>query len=199
MPSAVLDAGHEGMTLTDFVESPTARAAELSAAQVLALRLYSSSVYRTINCALRDGCSAARPHPFPALVAHLAEAIKQLRSVGATPPCLWRGVRDFEAGDEFLQRGGTEMAPLSTTADRRVAEEYALRLNAWRATVLFRLKVPTLLQCGADISFCSCFPGEREYLFPPGVHLKPTGEQADERLEGGGAIKVVEVEPVYAY
>ena len=125
--------------------------------------------------------------------------MKKLRGCGSDLPTdLWRGVRDFALGDEFAERGGTEMAPLSTTANRAVAEEYAVRLSAHRATVLFRLSVRGVLHQGADISFCSCFPGEREFLYPPGIYLEPTGVPPV-TLAGWHPIQVVEVKPVYAY
>ena len=41
MPCAVLDLGHQGLTLDDFHSAPAAQAANLSRADVLALRLYS--------------------------------------------------------------------------------------------------------------------------------------------------------------
>ena len=53
MPAATLDRGHHGMRLADFARHPTAVAAGLKRAHVLALRLYSGGVYRTINAALR--------------------------------------------------------------------------------------------------------------------------------------------------
>ena len=214
MPSNILDQGHAGLCLSDFVSHPNARAAKLDTAQVLALRLYTCSVYRSINNPLRRGCTKTQPHPFPALVAHLTEGLKQLRSaalqggdnsVGSR--VLWRGVRDRGVVDEFFERGappcipvpshfllpalpaistncespqplqpsivcgsgrgrgrllalagGTECAPMSTTSDRRVAEEYATRPDANgtpRYSLLFKIVVDNFLHCGADISFLS--------------------------------------------
>ena len=222
MPSSTLDQGHAGLRLNDFVTHPAARAAKLDTAQVLALRLYTCSVYRSINMPLRTGCTLTRPHPFPALVAHLTEGLKQLRSaalqsgdnsVGAR--VLWRGVRDRGIADEFFERGGTECAPMSTTSDRRVAEEYATRLdaagNAPATSVLFKIVVDNFLHCGAEISFLSCFPSEAEWLFPPNTYLLPTQHGADaagaggdvrrrgvmEKTESGADIEVVEVKPSF--
>ena len=46
---------------------------------------------------------------------------------------------------QFFERGGTESAPMSTTSDRRVAEEYATRPdaagNAPATSVLFKIVV----------------------------------------------------------
>jgi len=46
---------------------------------------------------------------------------------------------------------------------------------------------------GADISWLSAFPGEKEVLFPPLTYLKPTG-----RAEVVGQCTVVEVTPTLA-
>jgi len=46
---------------------------------VLALRLYSSPVYKTVTKPLHDGCSPERPHPYPALVCNLIDALARLR------------------------------------------------------------------------------------------------------------------------
>eukprot|EP00966_Prymnesium_polylepis_P127354 2945311-Prymnesium_polylepis.1 len=50
---------------------------------VLALRLFSSSVHRTINWHLRVGCNFDNPHPYPTLVICLVEALHLLRKHGA--------------------------------------------------------------------------------------------------------------------
>lgn len=147
MPSDVLDRGHAGMRLDDFVNHPLARAAQLTRAEVLALRyappqsdhtcvrllgrrrysfclctlsaplvrsLYTTSMYRSINKPLRDGCSESRPHPLPSLVANLSHALSSLRVHGATGSSggsiLWRGVRDFDLSDEFKERGVRALA-----------------------------------------------------------------------------------------
>jgi hypothetical protein len=49
MPDDYVDKGNEGLLLDDFVRKPQATDAGLSAANVLALRLYSSSVFKNIN------------------------------------------------------------------------------------------------------------------------------------------------------
>ena len=82
-PEAFIDHGNVGMSLDDFCALPSAVAAGLKRSHVLALRLYSSSVFRKINLPLHDGCTNERPHPYPALVALLAEAIKKLRAAAA--------------------------------------------------------------------------------------------------------------------
>ena len=84
MPSDVLDYGHAGMTLGSFVAHPTAVAAGLDTAHVLALRIATSSAFRRITGPLFVGCSDEKPHPYPATVAILAEAIRALQTAGAS-------------------------------------------------------------------------------------------------------------------
>ena len=64
--------------------------------------------------------------------------------------------------EEFLKKGGTELAPMSTTSDLKVAVQYSQGVNA----VLLRLRTDSFINRGPDISFLSAFPGESEYLFP---------------------------------
>ena len=137
-----LDRGHQGMRLADFARHPNAVAAGLKRAHVLALRLYSGGVYRTINAALRNGCSLDRPHPYPACVALLAEAIEKLSGRGQshfrvgseTSHTLWHGVTGMQLSYEFLVRGGTSMGLLSASPSRHVAERYAIEFSCGAAS-----------------------------------------------------------------
>ena len=38
----------------------------------------------------------------------------------------WRGMRNRKVPDEFLERGGTELAPMSTTSNLVVAMQYSV-------------------------------------------------------------------------
>jgi len=219
MPADVLDRGHAGMTLDDFVKHPSALSAKLTRAEVLALRLYTTSMYRSINKPLRDGCSEGRPHPFPALVANLSAGLSSLRGNGTTggDMCtprggrvLWRGVRDFDLSDEFKERGGTELAPMSTSMSQSVAAEYATRNNA-RYSLLLRLNASSFMDSGCDISFLSAFPEEQEFLYPPGTYLSlkdgsmrkhervPITRQTSrsELLQHEAEVTIVDVEPAF--
>ena len=79
MPSETLDRGHAGMRLDDFVAHPMAVAAGLGRAHALVLRLATSSAFRRITGPLFVGCSESKPHPYPATVAVLSEAITALQ------------------------------------------------------------------------------------------------------------------------
>jgi len=65
-------------SLDYFAADKMAERAGLNRAHILSLRLYSSSVARTINSKLHDGCSLDRPHPYPATVLILVDALQKL-------------------------------------------------------------------------------------------------------------------------
>ena len=255
------------MRLADFVDHPDARVAALSDAHVLALRLYTTLVYKSINTPLRKlahtpaaGSASARPHPLPVTVAFLSEAIKKLRAVAgasqgdttasgrdrtshgdtsnvheskqggvdATPALgvddcttpaltaanetaggrgnggtgapgplgsvrssphrlldLWRGLKDVSiSGNEaFFRRGGTEVAPMSTTTSLEVA----LRYGASETPVLMQLKAGSFMNMGVDVGFLSAFADECERLYPPLTFLEPKGKprHVDVKLANG--------------
>lgn len=82
-------------------------------------------------------------------------------------------MRDIELGKLFIeeQRGGTEVAPMSTTANISVAIRYGISMR----TLLFKVRVTTFMQYGAELQWLSAFPGESEVCYPPLTYLKPTG------------------------
>ena len=77
---------------------------------------------------------------------------------------LWRGIKGVKAPEEFLRKGGTELAPMSSTCDLRVAARYA---GGVPDALLFMLLVDNFMQEGADLTFLSAFPQERETRHPP--------------------------------
>ena len=78
-------------------------------------------------------------------------------------------MKDVTVPEEFFKTGGTELAPMSTTSDLKVAMQYSKSSQS----VLLRLRTEDFMTRGADISFLSAFPGEAEYLFPPLTYLSP--------------------------
>jgi hypothetical protein len=69
------------------------------------------------------------------------------------------------------------MAPMSTTSDLEVALDYATRTSCEDSetqNMVVKLKIDSFMQRGADVSAFSCFPMEKEYLFPPLCFLEPT-------------------------
>ena len=105
-------------------------------------------------------------------VALLRDALGKLRAVeadrhSATPNKavrrveLYRGMKDVTAPADFMARGGTELAPMSTTSDLAVAMRYSASVKA----VLLRLITDSFIERGPDISFLSAFPGEADSAF----------------------------------
>ena len=58
------------------------------------------------------GCHTSLPDASPDATDHLSEAV------------YWRGMRDLVVTRHFLESGGSELAPMSTTADLDVAVRY---------------------------------------------------------------------------
>ena len=177
--------------------------------QVLALRLYTTIAFKSINIPLRDQSHEAegRAHPLPVTVAHIVKAVLQLRKVEGNEATahdsvdLYRGLAGRSIPPEFLAKGGTELAPLSTTRNLMVALQYAASEHA----VVLRLRTRGLVCRGADIAFISCFPAESEVLFPPLTYLGPVREKDENGVEqlkpplvvsvGAATFSVVDVQP----
>ena len=95
---------------------------------------------------------------------------------------------------EFLKRGGTELAPMSTTADLKIAIEYG---SKGLQSVLLRVRTTGFMNFGAQLKWLSAFPFEEELLYPPITFLKPLrlGLKPREFKIGNAAFKVIDVEP----
>lgn len=200
----------DGMCLEDFAKHPMAMRSSLSLAHVLALRLYTTAAFESINRPLRDRQRTA-PHPFPATVMYIREALQQLRhsstvvhagsgradepgSPSASTPVLWRGLCDVHLTDDFLRAGGTEFAPMSTSKSLEVALKYSASIHS----VLLKIHVPSFMQHGASLQFLSAFPSEAECLYPPLTFLQPMAGRSFSIAPSnahGACFTVVEVIP----
>jgi len=198
-----------GMRFDDFVNHPTARLVGLRREQVLALRLYTTIAFKSINMPLRDHSREAegRAHPLPVTVTQIEKAVLQLRRVGGNGATahdsvdVYRGLAGSSIPPEFLANGGTELAPMSTTCNLKVALQYASSEHA----VILRLRTSGLKCRGADIAFLSCFPAELEVLFPPLTYLGQMREKDANGVErpkpplvvrvGAATFTIVDVQP----
>jgi len=201
-PNGVRDETRQQETFDDFCQMEEAQRAGLEREEVLALRLYTTAIFKSLNNPLRAG---TKPHPMPATIGFLHSGIKKLRENGKDKPGtkdFFRGMRDMLVGfdsrfmelaepeDPGSHRGGVECAPMSTTSDFKVAVQY----GASRSSLIFKVATDGFRQRGADISFLSAFPGEKEFVYPPGTFLAPTGKQ--EEIDYHGAkFTVIEVKP----
>lgn len=107
---------------------------------------------------------------------------------------LWRGMRNLQVSKDFLARGGTELAPMSTTADLQIAVRYSR--GSTSGVLIFLINAETFMQVGADLTYCSAFPEEKEFLYPPLTFLSPSGNVWKIRHDGT-VYTVVEVEPQF--
>jgi hypothetical protein len=198
-----------GMRFNDFVDHPSSKLAALRREQVLALRLYTTIAFKSINTPLRDLSREAegRAHPLPVTVTQIVKAVLQLRKIEASEATahdsvdLYRGLAERSILPEFFAKGGTELAPMSTTRNLKVALQYASSEHA----VILRLKTKGFMGRGVDISFLSCFPAESEVLFPPLTYLGPVREKDEHGVEhpkpplvvrvGAASFTIVDVQP----
>ena len=178
--NGVRDRGRGAMTLDDFMQLQQVVEAQLSTAQLVALRFYTSHSFTAINRALR---AHLMPHPLPALVMCISDGLKALRALdsesGQATSIIefYRGFTDMQVTEEFRNKGGTEFAPMSTTTDVEVACGYAVRKGKTDGALLMKIVTENNLQRGADLTFLSMYPGEKEILYPPLTFMQPTGRQ----------------------
>ncbi len=194
------DKNRNSERLADFVAHENAKAARLTEAEVAALRIYTTHLYRFMNNPLRDDARYMqdRAVPLPVTTHFAVQGIKKLRALKAERPfpvTLWRGMRNRAIADRFHSAGGTELAFMSTTSSLEVAVRYSLS----REALLLKIVVPDFMSVGADLQWLSAFPSEAEVLYPPLTYLKPTGRTQEVGLARGGEqlrFTVVEVSPI---
>ncbi len=191
--NGVRDLNNAGKRLIDFVNHPVAKKYQLREEHVAALRIYTTSAFRSINNPLRNNMlkheKEKKPHPFPVTVSLIDDAIKRLRASTAktfeSKPnddsqkesiYLWRGMKNTKITEEFLhgKKGGTELGLMSTTRDLKIAVDYSK--SAEGNALLLKFRVDNIKQFGADISWLSAFPSEEEILYPPLTYLQPSGK-----------------------
>ena len=174
--------------------------ASVSDAEFVAARLYTGPMYLKYNTTLRavPGKDVALAKVFERLCCgnryeatiHLiSAAIAKLGRIQKAQP-LYRapgGVvpADFWRYSEYNVRGGVEYAFMSATAEREVALEYA---QDSAAGVIFEIH-QAMVDRGAELSWLSQYPHEKEVTFPPLTAL----EVRDSHVEG--SIIVVEMTP----
>ena len=191
------DAG-ETKSLEELLAHPSARMAKLGRHHILALRLYTTCSFSKINDPLRKD-PPDRPHPFAATTFFISEGIKMLRAVEAQLPdayterIYWRGMKDLGITGEFMTKGGTDFACVSTTAHQAIAVH---NFASSALPLVFKVVTKNCLSRGADISFLSVYPTEQEALYPPLTYLRCL-EMKMETLSGVQLL-VATVEPMMA-
>uniref|UniRef100_A0A6U7GD48 Mono(ADP-ribosyl)transferase n=1 Tax=Haptolina brevifila TaxID=156173 RepID=A0A6U7GD48_9EUKA len=164
----------------------------------VAISLSNSQELSSSAVSAESSCLLA-PYPFPVTLTLIAEGIKRLRTAASkledahTPVTLWRGVRNAFPTDQFFTSGGSEVAPMSATADLQVALRYATSSTS----LLLKIETASFIERGVSLSYLSCFPEENEHLFSPLTYLRPTGRQSKFECESGRSITVIEVLPTF--
>jgi len=65
---------------------------------------------------------------------------------------LWRGMKNLTATEDFSAKGGTELAPMSTTNQLHTAVDYCMSTRS----LLFCIKTQNKLQRGVCACVCVC-------------------------------------------
>jgi hypothetical protein len=213
-------------TIEELLAHPSAMVdgkAALKDYHAVVLRLYTSSTYKRINDALRGVCScracAGRGnmsdmsrgsstqhihYPFPVTIVAIDQGLKMLRAAtketiysdldGDKVVFFWRGIADMAITDAFVREGGgSELACMSTSTSQEKAVEFATS----NCPLIMRLVTTGFLQRGADVSFLSVYPDEKEVLYPPLTHLAPRGRPRTETF-GDYKCQVIDVTPTFA-
>ena len=84
---------------------------------------------------------------------------------------------------------------MSTTSDLNIAVKYSRGSSA--GALIFMLSVDSFMSLGADLTYLSAFPEEREFLYPPLTFLKPTGNMYKLVHADNSRFTIIEVEPVF--
>ena len=171
----VRDHGHSGMTLSSFCEHAMAKAAQLSPAEVAALRLYSGPMFAPMNYALRTEQIA----DWATTIGCCYSAVLKL-SFQSQPARVYRGVQetDLQLPAEFLRcsegkfAGGVERAFMSTTKRAAVALDYSGGGATPGSIFVIDFGMSSR---GASIQWVSQYPHEEELLFPPCTGLASVG------------------------
>ena len=132
---------------------------------MLALRLYTTAAFVNLNTPMRQLSprAIAAPNPTPSPTRCALSATPSSSSANNAPApgerdatqFLYRGIKDMHLSADFLQRGGSELATMSTTPTLEVAMRYA----ASASPILLRLRTRTF-ERGADISSLGLPGGE---------------------------------------
>ena len=192
--------GKRGMRLADFHAHEVSRLCQLTLEEVFVLRFYSTAGFRSINNPLRDQGRHRRgeAHGLAVLVFILSSAIKKLRAWAGTgdnklkSQNLFRGMSNRKVFETFMQDGGTELAPMSTTSELWVALKYSQ--GGETATILW-LRSSNFMDRGVDLAWISAYPHEQEFLYPALTYLKPINKEPLICVVGNVRYQIVEVAP----
>jgi hypothetical protein len=205
LPDRLVDddnGGKRGMKVDDFHKHPNSVVCGHSLEEVIAGRFYTTIGFKPVNKPLRN---SKRKDPngriikavsLPVITYHLNEFVKKCRTLAANsetknaPLDLYRGMSNVCLQDGFMQEGGSELAPMSTTEDLGIALKYSATGNK---SVLLRIRTTNFMDRGSSLRWISAFPHEEEYLYPPITYLKPRYDKPEIFKIGDVEYQVVDV------
>ena len=182
-PKAKLDEGHGGMLLADFTAVINGQLAQygssnrVSHAQVLALRLYTTSTFRRLNSALRDkGMGKVEGDlGFKACIQSARKCLLVMQAIPRPKASTFRGISGYLPADFATMVMGMDYSFISASTDESVGVEFSGSVDH---SVLFEVEYQRACP-GVDVAILSLFPGEKEVLFPPCTGLSlPAGDGA---------------------
>jgi tetratricopeptide (TPR) repeat protein len=184
--------GRNAKTLAVLMQSPKVKRAGMSAAEVVALRLYTGPMYMKYNAVLRCMAGAtAGGTSYSATIHLISSGLRKLSRVSEPPAgmVLYRGNGGMALPSGFLEpdeqgfAGGTELGIMSASPNRSVALGFSGLYDGKVLPTLFEIEV-TKTSFGADISWLSQFEEEQEYCYAPLTHLQLVGEARLEQHNG---------------
>ena len=169
---------------------------EMIVEELVAGRLYTGPMYMKYNAVLRAKSKDPYLH---SQWKQLCKGNNYATSIHACNSCVlklskltkagkvWRGIKDAKLPKEFWVpnamgvRGGIEYGFSSTTTDREQALHYATAGGAGKdgdAMTIFEMQMG-MVDRGADLSWLSQYPHEKEVLFPPLTGLEALETEVD--------------------
>ena len=100
---------------------------------------------------------------------------------------VYRGISNGQLPQKFIEedrdkvKGGVEIAFMSTTMDRKVAEQYSgAKVDDDKMAIIIQMQ-QGMVDRGADLTDISQYPEEREILFPPLTALQVVGRRVSHK------------------
>ena len=170
-------------------------AAPLAQEEIIAGRLYTGPCYCKYNAVLRGSVEGAKldahkqfvelchTNVYATTLHAINSAITKLSKIQQVAK-VYRGIRDgvlpsaFWEPNDMNVRGGVEFAFMSTSLDAQVAMAYA-RGGDGGASLVFEIQMG-MVDRGADLSWLSQYPLEREILFAPLTGLEVQGTRVED-------------------
>ena len=173
---------------------------KLSMQEFQAARLYTGPMYMKYNAVLRglgeeglpkikkkvlfeDMMRLCGDSRYVTTLHCISSAIVKLSRL-AKPQTVYRGLAGRVLPSEFWLgqgHGGVEFAFMSTTADREVAMTYAKAEVREAASCVMEVKMG-MINRGADLSWLSQYPHEKEITFPPYTGLEVLGTRVEKSV-----------------